>query len=155
MGPPTGAWGRGLGEGGPSSLGPEGSTHSASGQQESHSPQPAAVPGEGRASFPAPDAPPRPAPQLRAAGGRLPRPPPPSPCAAAQAPPRLAGPGKEAPGDWPRVTCREVSGWRLAVGLVRHQGPRSPGSSGLPPTYTPPSPRRDGGGEVRETRFTS
>lgn len=73
-------------------------------------------------------------------------PPPPSPCAAAQAPPRLAGPGKEAPGDWPRVTCREVSGWRLAVGLVRHQGPRSPGSSGLPPTYTPPSPRRDGGG---------
>lgn len=41
-------------------------------------------------------------------------PPPPSPCAAAQAPPRLVGPGKEAPGDWPRVTC--MGGERLAIG---------------------------------------
>lgn len=40
--------------------------------------------------------------------------PPTSPCAAAQAPPRLAGPGKEAPGDWPRVTC--MGGERLAIG---------------------------------------
>lgn len=44
----------------------------------------------------------------------LSRPPPPSPCAAAQAPPRLAGPGKEAPGDWPWVTC--MGGERLAIG---------------------------------------
>lgn len=132
-GPSEGAWGRGQREGGPSPPGPEGSTHFASGQQESHSPRPAAVPGQGRGSFPAPDAPPRPAPQPRAAGGR---PPPPAPCAAAQAPPRLAGPGKEAPGDWPQVTC--MGGERLPIGgwPLRRQGRRSRGSSGLPPPPT-------------------
>lgn len=68
------------------------------------------------------------------------RPPPASPCAATQAPPRLAGPGKEAPGDWPQVTCREVSGWRLAVGPVEASRPKEVAEA------APDSSLRPGGG---------
>lgn len=145
VGPPTGAWGRGLGEGGPSSLGPEGSTHSASGQQESHSPQPAAVPGEGRASFPAPDAPPRPAPQLRAAGGRLPRPPPAPrprrrPDWLAQAKRPLAiGHGSPA-GRW------AAGDWRLASLGIKAQGAQAAQDS-HPPTLPAPHDEMGGGGK--------
>lgn len=101
-----------------------GSTHSTSGQQESHSPRPAVVLGEG--PLPAPDAPPRPAPQprsrLRTPSPALPSPPP--------------APRPRHRPDWLALAKRplaighgspawEVSGWRLAVGPVGRQGRRS------------------------------
>lgn len=63
---------------------------------------------------------------------------PPPPCAAAQAQPRLAGPGKEAPGDWPRVTCMggAAGDWRLASLGVKAQGAQAAQDS-HPPTPPP------------------
>lgn len=90
--------------GGAPSPGDPGSTHGARGRQESHSPRPAAVPGEG---LPRPDA--------LGAGTAAQQPPGPPPQAPRPGRRRLAGPLKEAAGDWPRAPA-EVSAWRGAAG---------------------------------------